>query len=106
LIPHKHGKAEAAWYADATMKRNSYPIISMTLGNMREHDVRSLAVSCSLCHHQAVVDAAPWRDDVPVPTFGPRVVRTRCGIGVDEPPNWLEQQERPSLTSAQWTERA
>jgi hypothetical protein len=41
------------------MKRNAYPIIPMTLGNIRENGVRSLAVSCLLCHHEAVVDATP-----------------------------------------------
>ena len=92
----------AAWYADATMKRNGYPIIPMTLGNMRENGVRSLAVSCSLCHHRAVVDAAAWPDDVPVPTFGPRMVCTRCGnVGADARPNWREQPKRVSLTGAQ-----
>jgi hypothetical protein len=29
----------------------------MTLGNMRELGVRSLDVSCWLCHHQAVLNA-------------------------------------------------
>jgi hypothetical protein len=50
------------------------PIDPMTLGNMRQLGVRSLAVTCDLCHHQAVLSAAPWRDDIPVPTFGPRMV--------------------------------
>jgi hypothetical protein len=31
----------------------------MTLGNMRANGVRSLAVSCHLCHHEAVVSAEP-----------------------------------------------
>jgi hypothetical protein len=85
------------------MKRNGYPIIPMTLGNVRENSVRSFAVSCSLCHHQAVVDATPWPDDVPVQTFGPRMVCTHCGIiGADARPNWREQPRRPSLTGAQW----
>jgi len=67
------------------------PIVPMTLGNMRQHGVRSLAVSCSLCHHQAVIDAARWPDAVPVPTFGPKMVCTRCGIvGADARPNWKE----------------
>jgi hypothetical protein len=43
----------------------------MTLGNMRANGVRSLAVSCHLCHHEAVLSADSWPDDVPVPTFGP-----------------------------------
>jgi hypothetical protein len=40
----------------------------MTLGNMRSNGVRSLAVSCTLCHHAAVLSAEPWPDHVPVPT--------------------------------------
>jgi hypothetical protein len=85
------------------MARFDAPIIPMTLGNMRENGVRSLAVSCLLCRHEAVVDAAPWPDDAPVPTFGPRMVCTRCGIiGADARPNWRDQPKRSSLTGAQW----
>jgi hypothetical protein len=43
----------------------------MTLGNMRANGVRSLAVSCWLCHHDAVLGVDRWPDDVPVPAFGP-----------------------------------
>jgi hypothetical protein len=32
----------------------------MTLGNMRAQGVRSLAVTCWLCHHGAVMSADPW----------------------------------------------
>jgi hypothetical protein len=32
----------------------------MTLGNMRANGVRSLAVSCRQCHHEAVVSADRW----------------------------------------------
>jgi len=63
----------------------------MTLGNMRQLGVRSLAVSCSLCHHESVLDVAPWPDFVPVPSFGRRMVCTRCGIvGADARPNRRE----------------
>jgi hypothetical protein len=42
-------------------------------------------------------------DDVPVPSFGPRMVCTRCGIiGADARPNWQEQPQRESLTGVQW----
>jgi hypothetical protein len=44
----------------------------MTLVNMRINGVRSVAVSCHLCHHQAVLSADPWPDHVPVPL-------ARCG---------------------------
>jgi hypothetical protein len=79
----------------------SEPGPPMTLGNMRSLGVRSLAVSCELCHHTAVLSAEPWSDHVPVPSFGPRMVCTCCGIiGADARPNWREQAERPSLTGA------
>jgi hypothetical protein len=69
----------------------------MTLGNMRENGVRSLAVYCLLCHHPAGVDQ--WPDHVTVPSFGPRTVCTSCGmIGADARPNWAERAERPTLT--------
>jgi hypothetical protein len=60
---------------------------NQTLGNMRKFGVRSLDVSCWLCHHQAVLSADRWPDHVPVPTFGPRMVCTCCGIvGADARP--------------------
>ena len=41
-------------------------------------------------------------DDVPVPTFCPRMVCTRCGIiGADARPNWKERPARESLTGVQ-----
>jgi hypothetical protein len=71
----------------------------MTLGNMRANGVRSLDVSCWQCHHRRIMSADPWPDHVPVPSFGPRMVCTRCGIiGADARPNWQEQPQRESLT--------
>jgi hypothetical protein len=68
--------------------RSNDPIEPMTLGNMRANGVRSLAVSCWNCHHKATLTVDPWPDDVPVPTFGPRMVCTRCVIiGADARPN-------------------
>jgi hypothetical protein len=52
----------------------------MTLANMRAQGVRSLSVSCWLCHHGAVLTADRWRDKVPVPSLGPRMICTSCGI--------------------------
>jgi hypothetical protein len=75
----------------------------MTLGNMRELGVRSLDVSCRNCRHRAVPSADRWPDDVAVPTFGPRMACTGCGIvGADTRPNWTEQPQRESLTGVQW----
>jgi hypothetical protein len=46
-----------------------------------------------------LLSADRWADDVPVPTFGPRMVCTKCGIiGADARPNWLEQPPRETLT--------
>jgi hypothetical protein len=64
--------------------------------------VRSLDVSCWNCHHQAVLGADRWPDDVAV-AFGPRMVCTSCGIvGADARPNWKEQPQRESLTGVRW----
>jgi hypothetical protein len=52
---------------------------------------------------QAILSADAWPDQLPVPTFGPRMVRIRCGIiGADARPNWKEQPARESLTGVQW----
>ncbi len=43
----------------------------------------------------SLLTADPWPDDVRVPSFGPRMVCTRCGIiGADARPNWQEQPAR------------
>jgi hypothetical protein len=73
--------------------RFNEPIQPMTLGNMRANGVWSLDVSCWQCHHRAIMSADLWSDDVPVPTFGPRMVCTACGIiGADVWPNWRERE--------------
>jgi hypothetical protein len=69
------------------------------IGNVRSLRVRSLAVSCILCHHAARLDVDGCADEAIVPSFGPRIVCTRCGIiGADARPDWHEQAQRPSLT--------
>ena len=63
----------------------------MTLANMRELGVRSLIVTCDLCHHKAILLADDWPDMELVREFGPRMVCTSCGIiGADARPNWRE----------------
>jgi hypothetical protein len=65
----------------------------MTLGNMRSLEVRSLFVTCELCHHQAVLSAKRWGDAMLVRSFRPRMVCTCCGIaGADARPNWPEMK--------------
>jgi hypothetical protein len=75
----------------------------MTLATMRAQGVRSLAVSCWLCRHGAVLIADRWPNEMSLPSFGPRMVCTSCGIiGADVRPNWQERKGRESLTGAQW----
>jgi hypothetical protein len=70
----------------------------MTLGNMRVNGVRSLLVYCFACHHEAVLDVDDYPDEVPVPSFAPRMVCTRCGmIGADARPNWSERHTSGSM---------
>ena len=78
----------------------------MTLGSMRSLDVRSLAVTCEMCHHEAVLPADRWPDAVLVRGFRPRMVCTVCGIvGADARPDWGEMQAsgnwrtRPAITT-------
>ena len=44
---------------------------------MRANGVRSLSVSCMICQRQVVLLVDAWSDEVPVPSFGPRMV---CGV--------------------------
>jgi len=69
----------------------------MTLDNMRANGVRSIAAWClgRGCHHQAVLNVDHLPDAVEVPSIGPRMVCTRCGlIGADARPNWGEVPRR------------
>jgi hypothetical protein len=76
-------------------RRINEPIEPMTLGNMRANGVRSLDVSCWLCHHRAILSAEPWPDHVPVPAFEPRMVCTVWGIiGADARPHWCAKAPR------------
>jgi hypothetical protein len=75
----------------------------MTLANMRANGVRSLSVTCEVCHHEAVMNVDAFGDAIPVPTFGQRMVCTVCGIvGADARPNWQERSSRESLTGRHW----
>jgi hypothetical protein len=76
----------------------------MSLGNMRENGVRSLSVTCELCHHAVVMNVDAFGDAIPVPAFRRRMACTSCGIvGADARPNWQERAGRESLTGTQWT---
>jgi hypothetical protein len=75
------------------MARLNESIEPMTLANMRENGVRSLSVTCWQCHHERVINADQWPDEIEVPSFGPKMVCTKCGtIGADARPNWRERE--------------
>jgi hypothetical protein len=85
------------------MPPNRYHGPPMTLANLRENGVRSLAVTCELCRHEALLNVDGFDDATPVPAFGPRMVCTVCGIiGAFARPNWQERDEQESLTDQQW----
>jgi cytochrome c5 len=44
----------------------------MTLANMRANGVRSLSVTCEVCHHEAVMNVDAFGEATAVPAFGPR----------------------------------
>jgi hypothetical protein len=76
---------ELNWMASS---RFSEPIRPMALGDMRANGIHSLAVSCRKCWHEVVIDAAPWPDETPLPSLGPGMVCTNCGVaGADVRPN-------------------
>jgi hypothetical protein len=85
------------------MIRSPAPLHPMTLGNMLAQGVRSLSVSCWLCHRGAVLAVDRWPDAAPVPSFGPRMVYTGYGIvGADARPNWSDRPGRETLTGTHW----
>ena len=66
----------------------------MTLGNMRRNGVRRLDVTCLHCGHHTEVNVDAHPDDVPVPSFGPRMRCTKCGkLGATAIPNWKERAD-------------
>jgi C4-type Zn-finger protein len=69
----------------------------MILGNMRANGVRILEAWCSGrgCNNYRVINVDSYADDVPVPSFGPKMHCERCGHrGADVRPNW---SKRPSV---------
>jgi hypothetical protein len=67
------------------------PIEPMTLANMRENGVRSLAICCRRCHREMIFNVDQWPAETEVPCFGRCMVCTKCGtIGADVRPNWRD----------------
>jgi hypothetical protein len=57
--------------------------------------VRSLDVMCTKCRHETNVNVDRYSDHMTVPSFGPRMVCTRCGhSGADVRPNWVEYEPK------------
>jgi hypothetical protein len=76
------------------MPRSDEPIRPMTLGNMRRNGVRGLFVTRTACGRTSEVNVDAWPDDVPVPSFGPRMRCTKCGhVGATAIPNWNERAD-------------
>jgi hypothetical protein len=85
------------------MPQSRYHGPPMTLRNMRDNGVRSLSISCHLCRHSAVLNVDSFAETVAVPSFGPRMVCTSCGIiGAEVRPAWQERPARESITGMQW----
>jgi hypothetical protein len=83
LVKRSPGTAHKEWVSMAT-SRFDYPIEPMTLQNMRENGVR--------CRHEVVMNVDHLQTDLTVPSFGPRMVCTKCGtIGADVRPNWRKR---------------
>src|SRR5712692_2041327 len=76
------------------MARPDEPIHPMTLGTMRRQGVRGLFVTCQHCGRETAVNVDTWPDDVPLPSFGPRMRCTKCGkLGATAIPNWKERRD-------------
>src|SRR5258706_16163230 len=76
------------------MARPDELIHPMTLGTMRRQGVRGLFVTCQHCGRETAVNVDTWLDDVPLPSFGPRMRCTKCGkLGATAIPNWKERAD-------------
>ena len=67
----------------------------MSLGNMREHGVRSVAAHCqkASCGHSASINVDALPNDFPVPDVSLRLRCSRCGSRkVKTQPDWNEDE--------------
>jgi hypothetical protein len=82
------------------------PIEPMDLANMRQNCVRSLDIMCHNCRHQLIMNVDHLPGDLTVPSFGPKMVCTKCGmIGADVGPRRQQRPKRESLTGRQWPDK-
>jgi hypothetical protein len=71
----------------------------MTLAYMRENGVRSLSVTCELCHHEALMNVDAFDDAIADRRLRPAHGLHRLRIvGADARPNWGKRSGRESLT--------
>jgi hypothetical protein len=76
----------------------------MTAGNMRANGVRNIMVSCSDCHHEALLNVDHMPDHVEIHSLDSRLVCNKCGSeNCSLMPNWAERSTRPSLTGEQYS---
>jgi hypothetical protein len=86
--------SKARWIGTVEATDEADAIATMTLGNMRQNSVRGLFVICSACGYHAEVNVDAWPDDVPVPSFGPRMPCTKPGhLGANAIPNRIERRD-------------
>jgi hypothetical protein len=86
--------SKARWIGTVEATDEADAIATMTLGNMRQNSVRGLFVICSACGYHAEVNVDAWPDDVPVPSFGPRMPCTKPGhLGGNAIPNRIERRD-------------
>jgi len=67
----------------------------MTLGNMREHGIRTVDAYCEAtgCGHMAVLNVDALPDELPVPDVSLRLRCSRCGSRkIHTRPNWAEMK--------------
>jgi len=68
----------------------------MTLGNMREHGVRSVEATCKACKHEANVNVDKLADEVYVPDVAVKLRCSACGSkNIVVRPNWTKHQRQP-----------
>jgi hypothetical protein len=73
--------------------REGQEIEPMTVGNMRQHGIRSVDATCEACKHEAAVNVDRLADHIYVPDVALTLRCSACGSKkIAVRPNWLEHQ--------------
>ena len=73
--------------------REGQEIEPMSLGNMRQHGVRSVDAACEACKHEAAVNVDSLADNIYVPDVALTLRCSACGSKkIVVRPNWVEHQ--------------